>query len=303
MKYIEVGRFLERGGFLGHSNNFKINFYKTRNRFIVAFCHLDVLNRVSIWYAPPQRFFPKLPFLAVLAALADIIDAAHGQNKSVSICGELAGDPRAAPLLVAMGFDQAAVEELDAQDAEQYDHVELSEQRRGYTLDTDDDTSRDRSQNQFMLTEAYYWADLDQIGVAFHGIGFVGNVESKHYMLAAALFMSADHFHDSGNALMQRRVGRVSADFIVLDEIYSGIAQGSHQLYHVVSTQAHAGFDDGANHGVADTAGPGAGAVDTNSRHLELAAIGSRQLQRFQPQARYLAQIKQVACNACSQCG
>lgn len=51
-----------------------------------------------------QAFHP-----AVLAALADIIDAAHGQNKSVSICGELAGDPRAAPLLVAMGFDQLSM--------------------------------------------------------------------------------------------------------------------------------------------------------------------------------------------------
>ena len=46
---------------------------------------------------------------AVLAALRDIIDAAHHQDKSVSICGELAGDPRAAPLLVAMGFDQLSM--------------------------------------------------------------------------------------------------------------------------------------------------------------------------------------------------
>ena len=46
---------------------------------------------------------------AVLAALSDIIDAAHHHNKSVSICGELAGDPRAAPLLVAMGFDQLSM--------------------------------------------------------------------------------------------------------------------------------------------------------------------------------------------------
>lgn len=46
---------------------------------------------------------------AVLAALHDIIDAAHQHNKSVSICGELAGDPRAAPLLVAMGFDQLSM--------------------------------------------------------------------------------------------------------------------------------------------------------------------------------------------------
>jgi phosphotransferase system, enzyme I, PtsP len=46
---------------------------------------------------------------AVLAALADIVKAAHGQNKAVSICGELAGDPRAAPLLVAMGFDHLSM--------------------------------------------------------------------------------------------------------------------------------------------------------------------------------------------------
>ena len=46
---------------------------------------------------------------AVLAAFAHIIKAAHGENKSVSICGELAGDPRAAPLLVAMGFDQLSM--------------------------------------------------------------------------------------------------------------------------------------------------------------------------------------------------
>jgi phosphotransferase system enzyme I (PtsP) len=46
---------------------------------------------------------------AVLAAFAHIIKAAHSEKKSVSICGELAGDPRAAPLLVAMGFDQLSM--------------------------------------------------------------------------------------------------------------------------------------------------------------------------------------------------
>ena len=56
---------------------------------------------------PPQKAQIVMPDNA--AALADIIEAAHGQNKSVSICGELAGDPRAAPLLVAMGFDQLSM--------------------------------------------------------------------------------------------------------------------------------------------------------------------------------------------------
>ena len=46
---------------------------------------------------------------AVLAALEHIIEAAHQRDKPVSICGELAGDPRAAPLLVAMGFDQLSM--------------------------------------------------------------------------------------------------------------------------------------------------------------------------------------------------
>ena len=46
---------------------------------------------------------------AVLAALAHIVEAAHACQKPVSLCGELAGDPVAVPLLVAMGFDQLSM--------------------------------------------------------------------------------------------------------------------------------------------------------------------------------------------------
>lgn len=42
---------------------------------------------------------------AVLRALKKVVDDAHAENITVSICGELAGDPAAAPILVAMGFD------------------------------------------------------------------------------------------------------------------------------------------------------------------------------------------------------
>jgi len=42
---------------------------------------------------------------AVLQALADVAAAAHAEDKPVSICGELAGDPGAALLLLAMGYD------------------------------------------------------------------------------------------------------------------------------------------------------------------------------------------------------
>lgn len=47
-----------------------------------------------------QAFHP-----AVLRALQSIVFAAHDAGISVSICGELAGDPAAAVLLLAMGFD------------------------------------------------------------------------------------------------------------------------------------------------------------------------------------------------------
>ncbi|GJM11751.1 MAG: phosphoenolpyruvate-protein phosphotransferase PtsP [Pseudohongiella sp.] len=42
---------------------------------------------------------------AVLSALKQVVDAAQAEGKHVSICGEMAGDPGAAVLLMAMGFD------------------------------------------------------------------------------------------------------------------------------------------------------------------------------------------------------
>ncbi|MDO8270796.1 MAG: phosphoenolpyruvate--protein phosphotransferase [Gammaproteobacteria bacterium] len=42
---------------------------------------------------------------AVLQALQFIVTEAHAENRTVSICGEMAGDPAAAVLLIAMGFD------------------------------------------------------------------------------------------------------------------------------------------------------------------------------------------------------
>ena len=42
---------------------------------------------------------------AVLRALQSVVTESHSQGTSVGICGELAGDPGAAILLMAMGFD------------------------------------------------------------------------------------------------------------------------------------------------------------------------------------------------------
>jgi phosphotransferase system enzyme I (PtsP) len=50
---------------------------------------------------------------AVLGALQQVVDAAHLEGCSVSICGEMAGDPRAVPLLLAMGFDQLSMSAIN----------------------------------------------------------------------------------------------------------------------------------------------------------------------------------------------
>jgi phosphotransferase system enzyme I (PtsP) len=46
---------------------------------------------------------------AVLKALIQVVEGAHREGKTVSICGEMAGDPAAVILLLAMGFDMLSV--------------------------------------------------------------------------------------------------------------------------------------------------------------------------------------------------
>jgi len=46
---------------------------------------------------------------AVLQALQHVVRDAHAAGKPVSICGEMAGDPAAAVLLMAMGFDSLSM--------------------------------------------------------------------------------------------------------------------------------------------------------------------------------------------------
>lgn len=46
---------------------------------------------------------------AVLKALKDVVDGAHGENCTASVCGELAGQPAGAVLLLAMGYDMLSM--------------------------------------------------------------------------------------------------------------------------------------------------------------------------------------------------
>jgi phosphotransferase system enzyme I (PtsP) len=46
---------------------------------------------------------------AVVRALAQIVEGAHRHNKPVGVCGELAGDPAAAVVLLGLGFDSLSM--------------------------------------------------------------------------------------------------------------------------------------------------------------------------------------------------
>ena len=59
------------------------------------------LIHLAVW----QIFLYQEYHPAVLGALKQIVEAAHGENKPLGICGEMAGNPSAAILLTAMGYD------------------------------------------------------------------------------------------------------------------------------------------------------------------------------------------------------
>jgi phosphoenolpyruvate-protein kinase (PTS system EI component) len=45
----------------------------------------------------------------VLALVAEVVEAAHRAGRAVTVCGEMAGDPRGATILVGLGVDAISV--------------------------------------------------------------------------------------------------------------------------------------------------------------------------------------------------
>lgn len=87
-----------------------------------------------------QAFHP-----AVFRALQTIVDEGHKENVSVGICGELAGDPGAAILLMAMGFDVLSMNATNL--------PKVKSVIRGITL----------LQSRALLAEVMALSDADQI--------------------------------------------------------------------------------------------------------------------------------------------
>lgn len=72
-------------------------------------------NDLSQYTMAADRTNPKVAalsnafFPAVLRLIRDIIKAAHAEGKWVGMCGELAGEPLAAPILLGLGLDEFSV--------------------------------------------------------------------------------------------------------------------------------------------------------------------------------------------------
>ena len=62
-------------------------------------------SRVAELY---QEFHPS-----ILHALKQVVESAHSERKAIGICGEMAGDPSAALLLMAMGYDVLSMNSIN----------------------------------------------------------------------------------------------------------------------------------------------------------------------------------------------
>ena len=78
----------------------RVNFLSVGSNDLIQYMLAVDRNNAQVAHRLYQEFHP-----AVLHALKHVVDAAHAEGKPLGICGEMAGNPGAAVLLTAMGYD------------------------------------------------------------------------------------------------------------------------------------------------------------------------------------------------------
>ncbi|HLR79308.1 MAG TPA: phosphoenolpyruvate--protein phosphotransferase [Bacillota bacterium] len=104
--HIEVGIMVETPSTAIMANQFakEVDFFSIGTNDLIQYTMAaDRLNeRLSYLYQP---YHP-----AILSLITNVIDAAHREGKSVSMCGEMAGDSIAIPILLGFGLDELSMD-------------------------------------------------------------------------------------------------------------------------------------------------------------------------------------------------
>lgn len=99
---IEVGMMIEipATAIMAHQFAKEVDFFSIGTNDLIQYTFAaDRMNeRVSYLYQP---YHP-----AILNLIKRVIDAAHAEGKWVGMCGEMAGDPQAIPILLGLGLDE-----------------------------------------------------------------------------------------------------------------------------------------------------------------------------------------------------
>ncbi len=142
----------------------------------------------------------------------------------------------------------------------------------------------------------------NDIVMTLHGIQLVGGVDGVHDFLAGFLGMRVYYRHDSFDSLGEWAVRRVRHEFVVFDEVDSGVAELVNQLCRGARGQADAGLDDRAYNRSLKNSGKRSGSRDTERRaRIALDKLfGKRHIEQFQP--RMVRKLEQVTEKRCDQC-
>ncbi len=135
----------------------------------------------------------------------------------------------------------------------------------------------------------------DGLVVVEHRVQLVADVEGVHDPLAGALGVLVDDAHHRGDASVERRVGRIGHQLVVLDEVDPGPGEPGHELRRRLRAQAHARLDDRPDERprLGDI-GEATGSRDAETGAGEVLGEGARDIEVLEPEAGDLGELVEV---------